>query len=82
MGPPPLSYDDGLKHQLEEAGVRLDADSIKFWIQFTGGHRGIFMAGYALGAAEAAIWCSLGSVGDDQDGARKLWDRLLELWKG
>ena len=44
MWTPPLSYDDNLQDQLEEAGVRLDADSIKFWIQFTGGHRGIFMA--------------------------------------
>ena len=40
---PPLSYDDGLKDQLQEAEVRLDADSIRFLMQFTGGRRGIFM---------------------------------------
>ena len=43
MWTPPCSTLE-LKEQLEEAGVRLDEKSIKFFIQFCGGHRGIFIA--------------------------------------
>ena len=41
---PPLNSTSELQVQLEEAGVRLDQKSIKFLIQFCGGHRGIFIA--------------------------------------
>ena len=44
MWTPPLNSTVELKEQLEEAGVRLDEKSIKFFIQFCGGHRGIFIA--------------------------------------
>ena len=44
MWTPPLSYTQELETQLEEAGVKLDQDSIKFFMQFCGGHRGIFIA--------------------------------------
>ncbi|CAE7820211.1 unnamed protein product, partial [Symbiodinium necroappetens] len=41
---PPLSCTIDLKEQLEAADVRLDQQSIEFFMQFCGGHRGIFMA--------------------------------------
>ena len=44
MWKPPLSYKSDLQEQLKEAGVRLDRESIEFFIQFCGGHRGIFIA--------------------------------------
>ena len=44
MWTPPLSYTSELKEQLGEAGVKLDEKSIEFFIQFCGGHRGIFIA--------------------------------------
>lgn len=44
MWTPPLSYKSDLQEQLKEAGVRLDRESIEFFIQFCGGHRGIFIA--------------------------------------
>ena len=44
MWAPPLIYTNELETQLREAGVRLDQKSIEFFIQFCGGHRGIFIA--------------------------------------
>ena len=44
MWTPPLSSTLELEEQLEEAGVGLDQKSIKFFMQFCGGHRGIFIA--------------------------------------
>ena len=44
MWTPPLNSTSELREQLKEAGVRLDQKSIKFFIQFCGGHRGIFIA--------------------------------------
>ena len=44
MWTPPLNSTSELQVQLEEAGVRLDQKSIKFFMQFCGGHRGIFIA--------------------------------------
>ena len=44
MWTPPLNSTSELQEQLKEAGVRLDQKSIKFFIQFCGGHRGIFIA--------------------------------------
>ena len=44
MWTPPLNSTLELQEQLEEAGVRLEEKSIKFFIQFCGGHRGIFIA--------------------------------------
>ena len=44
MWTPRLNSTSELQVQLEEAGVRLDQKSIKFFIQFCGGHRGIFIA--------------------------------------
>ncbi|CAE7464315.1 unnamed protein product [Symbiodinium sp. CCMP2592] len=44
MWAPPLIYTNELGTQLEAAGVRLDQQSIEFFILFSGGHRGIFMA--------------------------------------
>ena len=44
MWTPPLSYKSDLQEQLKEAGVRLDRESIEFFVQFCGGHRGIFIA--------------------------------------
>ena len=44
MWTPFLSYTQELETQLEEAGVRLDQKSIEFFMQFCGGHRGIFIA--------------------------------------
>ena len=44
MWTPPLSYTQELETQLEEAGVTLDQESIQFFTQFCGGHRGIFIA--------------------------------------
>ena len=41
---PPLSCTMDLKEQLEAADVRLDQQSIEFFIHFCGGHRGIFIA--------------------------------------
>ena len=55
MWTPPLSYTKELGTQLKEAGVRLDQKSIEFFMQFCGGHRGIFMA--------AMHWVSLQQKG-------------------
>ena len=44
MWTPPLNSTSELEEQLKEAGVRLDQKSIKFFMQFCGGHRGIFIA--------------------------------------
>ena len=44
MWTPPLNFTSELREQLKEAGVRLDQKSIKFFMQFCGGHRGIFIA--------------------------------------
>ena len=44
MWTPPLNFTSELREQLEEAGVRLDQKSIEFFMQFCGGHRGIFIA--------------------------------------
>ena len=52
MWTPPLNSTSELQEQLKEAGVRLDQKSIKFFIQFCGGHRGIFIA--AMRCAEQA----------------------------
>ena len=40
----PFSYTTDLGDQLKAAGVRLDKESIEFFIHFCGGHRGIFIA--------------------------------------
>ena len=44
MWTPPLNFTSELQEQLKEAGVRLDQKSIEFFMQFCGGHRGIFIA--------------------------------------
>eukprot|EP00438_Fugacium_kawagutii_P004511 Skav214450 [mRNA] locus=scaffold1870:44876:46909:+ [translate_table: standard] len=44
MWTPPLNSTSELQEQLKEADVRLDKKSIKFFMQFCGGHRGIFIA--------------------------------------
>ena len=47
--------DDHFINQLEQAGVRLDKDSVEFFMKFCGGHKSIFMA--------AMTW-----VGEKQNG--------------
>ena len=44
MWTPPLPCNSELKKQLDESGIKLDEKSIEFFIQFCGGHRGIFIA--------------------------------------
>ena len=42
--PPVPEVDADLINQLRQAGVRLDKDSVDFFMKFCGGHRSIFMA--------------------------------------
>lgn len=76
--PPIPDVDDDFVKRLTEAGVRLDKDSIDFFMKFCGGHRSIFMAAmkWAKGMQNGARWVyrkTVTKVRDSMD-ANSWWE--------